>query len=288
MRLHWAVAVALAIAPTMVPARAGGQRSGPTTAIPPLEQNGTTPLLRTPGGAAGTSLVLPGLGQYVLGRPRWMAYAAVELFGWLSYLERRGDGLELQDRYRDLAWDVARAESTLPRREREFEYYELMGRYTASGRYDADPAAGLQPETEAATYNGMIWGLARALYFPGGQPDPVPDTPAYQQALRYYADRAITPPFLWSWEGHAAEQETFRDLIRRSDDALRAATLRLGLVVVNHLASGIDAYITARLRQASGTRDASATEGSGPRLRTDLDVSPVGLRWTARLEIPWD
>ncbi|NIP79932.1 MAG: hypothetical protein GWM90_12195 [Gemmatimonadetes bacterium] len=230
--------------------------------------------LSSPGGAFLSSLVLPGAGQAALGLRRWAAYGLVEVGLWAVHLEAGADVRSLTDRYRDLAWEEARAASERPRRDGDWDYYEHMTQYLSSGAYDLTPGiAGLQPETDEGTYNGTVWALARALFLPPGAGGP--GSPEYALALDYYQERAAGPAFLWSWEGNEAALDRFRALIREADDEARLESTALGLVLANHLVSAVDAFVVARMR-------------ANPGLRLDSRLTPVGpaLRWSVGLRIP--
>lgn len=205
----------------------------------------------SPAGVFLASALLPGAGQYSLGAGRWVAYLGVELWGWLTYLDARSEGAALGAEYRDLAWAVARRISVGERADREFDYYEAMSSYGESGSFDAEPArAGLQPEEDESTFNGTVWALARAIYYPAGADSVPPSAQQHEAALAYYERRAIEPAYAWSWGANQLEHEHFRTLIRRSDEAARAATTILGVILVNHVVSAVDALIAARLREA--------------------------------------
>ncbi|HUF12257.1 MAG TPA: hypothetical protein VMN78_04085 [Longimicrobiales bacterium] len=200
-------------------------------------------------GAFLASAVVPGAGQYRLGAGRWVAYIGVEAWAWINWVDTRTEANELGTEYRDLAWSVARRISVGDRADREFEYYEAMSNFLESGSFDADPGApGLQPEEDGATFNGSVWALARAIFFPAGADSLPPSDQEQAAALDYYERNAIEPGYAWSWGSNRLEQEHFRTLIRRSDEAARASTTLLGVVLVNHVVSAIDAWITARLR----------------------------------------
>src|SRR5690606_5371015 len=142
------------------------------------------------------SVILPGAGQYRLGQTRWIAYAALEAAGWLWFRDRRASGLDFEARYRDLAWDVARTGTTGVRRDGDFHDYEALARYERSGAFDADATrAGVQPETDPSTYNGALWALARAMFFPAGADSLPVDSPEYARALEYYVERAVAAEF---------------------------------------------------------------------------------------------
>ena len=195
------------------------------------------------------SAVLPGAGQYTLGSARWIAYAAVEAAALYWYGDRRAEGRDLEARYRDLAWEVARLNASGERRDGDFHYYEALADYERSGAYDADPVReGVQPETDPTTYNGWIWALARAIYFPFGVDSLPEDATAYRRAMGYYTSRAVGPEFAWSWEGRPEARTRYRQLIGQSDAAYRSASRALGLILANHVVSAVDAFVTARLR----------------------------------------
>jgi hypothetical protein len=228
------------------------------------------------------SLVLPGAGQFVRSQRRWLVYGALEGLGWYLYLDRRGEGHDLRDAYRELAWDVARDRNG-PRVVDDFEYYERMGVWTSSGAWDSDgTAAGVQPETDATTYNGAIWLRATEIFF-GSDPDVGPGDPAWESALAYYAERAYPPELLWDWSGTGDAAGRFRSLVRESDDELKEATVMLGLIVANHVLSAADAFVSARLDERTGGRVGGAVAlipglapGGRPagRLVVQLEVRP--------------
>lgn len=232
-----------------------------------------------PGIAFLASALAPGAGQYLLGAGRWVPYAVVEVWAWITYLERRGDARSLGRRYRDLAWSVARRVSVGERRDSVFDYYESMSRFSASGSFDADPrVAGVQPDPDPTTYNGDVWLLARSLFFPGGISYP-PGTTQYERALQYYRQHAIPASFAWAWGDSNLEQRVFNELIHQSDDASRTATQILGTILVNHIVSAIDALVLARLQRVSSGR-LSARLGSG--IEWDR-----GGRLTVRMRVSW-
>ena len=199
----------------------------------------------SPGRAALLSAVLPGAGQYALGRRRAWVYAALEAAGWIVWAERRSAGADLVRRYRDFAWERARIQAG-PRVDGDFDYYETLTQWTRSGAFDLDPSTtGVQPETDATTYNGMIWERAVALFLPGGASTP-PADPAYQRALDYYGSRGYGADFLWDWSGAADDQQSFAQILSRSDERYRQATNVLGAILANHLVSAVDAYLSAR------------------------------------------
>jgi len=200
----------------------------------------------SPATASLLSLALPGAGQHVLGQNRKWLYLAVEIAGWVLWAERRSSAAGYEDEYRDFAWEVGRIQSGA-RVDGDFDYYERMTKWSRSGAFDADPvSAGVQPELDAATYNGSVWSLASDIYIPPGSMLPETD-PSYQDALLYYQQRAYGMEFLWDWPTPADQHELGR-LIEESDDRYGQATTMMGVVIANHLLSAVDAYLSARGR----------------------------------------
>ncbi len=236
--------------------------------VPRQEGPGSPPSLAP----AALSLLLPGAGQHRLGQGRKWVYAAVEVLGWAVFFERRHAGGEYRTRYRDFAWNEARIQ-TGPRVDGDFDYYETLSVWDASGAYDSDPvAAGVQPEPDPSTYNGSIWARAMQIFIPGGGPVP-PTDPGYQSALAYYDDFAYPTSLLWDWSGAPAGRAELADLIEESDARFRHATTALGVVIANHLISAADAYLSAR-----GDR-------SSPRLRLVPDVVFGAPAWSAVVSV---
>lgn len=219
-----------------------------STAVPNQTMEDRAP---TPGRAFLLSAIIPGMGQRTLGQDRWVAYMGAEIWAWVQYVERRREGRHLQEAYRDLAWSVARRVSSGRRVDGDFEYYESMTEFRASGAFDLNPdEAGVQPEEDPETFNGFIWKLAREIYFLED-----PDAPGeerdlqYEKAIRYYLGRAIPPPLAWNWSDNDLQQAEFAELIRESDENLRRGTTMIGLILANHLLSAVDALVTGRLLQ---------------------------------------
>ncbi len=230
-----AAAISLPLPPSVWPARAGWE-----------------PTPRRDGGAPGpatsfvSSLAAPGLGQYRQGQRRWLAYAALEAAAVVAFLGARSDARDLRRDYRDFAWNAARhGLSAAPRTDGDFDYFERLSRWSASGRWDADPLrAGIQPETDPTTWNGSVWALALEIFNVDAQ---APEgSPRRARALAYYHERGYGPPFLWAWSS-AADRERYGNLIAASDDRFRDARLALGLLAANHIVSALDAFASARL-----------------------------------------
>jgi hypothetical protein len=223
------------------------------------------------------SAILPGAGQFYARADRWAPFLAVEAWGWVKYFQQREHGREWEERYRDIAWSVARRIGTESRRDTVFTYYEAVGQFRESGLFDADPATpSLDPEPDTTTFNGSTWQRARSLFFRGAG-SPAVGSVEYQRALNYYRNNAIPPGFIWSWRNSDLEHEEFKEAISRSDEAFRGATRMLGVILANHVVSAVDALVLARVNALSEHRI---------RLGSALDPGGSGYIWTTTVRIP--
>lgn len=230
----------------------------------------------TGGIAFVASALLPGAGQFYLKTDRWVPFIAVETWAWVKYLQNRSRGRELEEAYKDLAWNVARRLTTSARRDSAFTYYEAIGQYDRSGQFDADVlTAGLQPEPDSTTFNGTQWRRARALFLRGIPA--IPGTTEYEQALAYYRAHAVPDGYTWTWGNSLLEQQEFQETISRSDAAFRAATRMMGVILANHMASAVDALVQARVKTLREHR-----------IRIGSSLAPAGSDyfWTMTVRIP--
>ena len=210
------------------------------------------------------SAVVPGAGQAALRQDRALAYLAVETYGWLRYASDIREARRERAGYRNLAARVARANLSEARPPGDFEYYERMEHYVESGVFDASADEGVQPETDTESYNGFIWLRARTTFWEDPTAPPPPESDAYLAAMEYYAGRAITPEFRWSWRNAQLEQDVFRQTIARSNEAFRRSIQDLGVLIANHALSTVDAYVTIRIRSAGVAGDGVGLEASIP------------------------
>jgi hypothetical protein len=199
------------------------------------------------------SAVMPGTGQARLGQDRFVAYMAVEGFLWVRYLTDRRAGTDARNAYRDIAMRVSRAGFPGPKPQGNFEYYERMEHWVASGRYDSDPGAGFSPETDTTTFNGKMWSIARTTYWSDPKTPPPIGSAAYVAALNFYQQNAVTDDFSWSWRNAPLHQDVYRRSVRASNDGFRHAAEDIGAVIANHVLSTVDAYISLRLRLGDAT-----------------------------------
>lgn len=220
------------------------------------------------------SLIVPGSGQLLAGQDRGAVYLAAEVYLVSRYLQLDHEATREAQRFQNLAFDVARRAYMPTRRDTVFEYYEQMERFVESGAYDTDPGAAFEPESDASTYNGSVWLLARRTYWADPNAPPDPTSWQYRQALEFYSARAVGPNYQWSWRDHSLEHEVFRDFIRRSDNAFRRAQNQVGLLLANHVVSAVDALISARLSAAAGrAAELRTMVGIGGRSQVRLSFS---------------
>lgn len=222
-----------------------------------------------PGNAALRSAVIPGMGQLALGQRRGWAYLGLEALGWVLYVERRGAGSDLRAEYRDFAWREGRIQAGA-RIDGDFDYYETLSKWDGSGAFDLDAnLPGLQPENDPTLYNGLIW--TRGLGIFSADPSAGPGDPQYDAALVYYQEKAYGTGFLWDWTGSSGARVSYGNIIRSSDERFRQARNAMGLVIANHLASTVDAFLSARTRRlALQSRVLPGPAGRGFTVATSL------------------
>ena len=193
------------------------------------------------------SLVVPGAGQLLAGQPRGVVYLAVDVWLVARAVALRRESRSERRYFTDLAYAVARRRFGGASVDGPWAYYEEMGKYVESGVYDRNPMGEFQPETDTVTFNGHIWRLARQTYLEDPDVVPASGTPSYRAALSFYQGRAVTDAYRWSWRDARLEQDVYRASIRASDQAYQASTNILGAVLLNHLVSAVDAFVSMRL-----------------------------------------
>jgi hypothetical protein len=226
-----------------------------------------------PAGLGARSFLVPGWGQIAQGQRRGVVYGVAEGAFWALWAASRVDAGRLRNGYRDLAWETARGAAGV-RLDGAWPYYEAVSKWQRSGDYDRDPGlAGVQPEEDPSTHNGSVWSLAKGLHFGGGAP--VPGDPRYEAALDWYASRAYDSRFLWDWTGREGDHGRYVDLIHRSDRRFQQATMALGAVLANHVLSGTDAFLSARLPGTTSMRLAPDWGAGASPIRFSLTWSPL-------------
>ena len=209
------------------------------------------------------SAALPGAGQARLGQDRFVGYMAVEGFLWIRYLADRRAGIDARNAYRDLAVRVSRAGFPGPKPPGNFEYYERMEHWIASGAYNSDLTGGFAPETDTTTFNGKMWSIARTTFWADPRTPPPVGSPGYEAALRFYNQNAVRPEFQWSWRSSPLHQDVYRRSVRSSNDGFRHAAQDIGAVIANHVLSTVDAYVSLRLQVGESSENRTSRVGLG-------------------------
>lgn len=226
--------------------------SGIQSAEPPVRQAAPAQPSTSSAWAIAGSLILPGTGQAMLRQERFVPYAAAEAFFLMRYAQHNRDARRERDRYRTLAASVARAPFGSGRGHGTFEYYESMEHFVESGAFDAVSGGELDPEPDTTTFNGRMWLLARKTYWRDVAVAPPRDSREWRLAETFYLNRAVRGELRWSWRDAQLEYDEFRRTIRRSNDAYRDALADLSVIIANHVLSGVDAFVSVRLRSRTG------------------------------------
>ena len=194
------------------------------------------------------SAILPGAGQAIMHQKRSVLYLALEAAGVGFYISQNRDGSRQRDVYREISRSVARAQFSPNGPQGNWDYYERMEKFVASGVFDAIEGGDVNPETDATTYNGSVWQLARQTYW--RDPDVVPAVTSeeYQSAIKFYGARAVRSEFRWSWLGAPEPFQKYRAAIASSNSAFRNAEQTASLILANHFLSAIDAYVSIHAR----------------------------------------
>jgi hypothetical protein len=184
--------------------------------------------------AAIVSAIIPGGGQFILGKDRFIACAAVEFLTWLKYAKDVHEKSTSESSFRDIARRVARANFSTVTPDGNWTYYEAMRDYLESGNYSLSDTR-LVPETDVTTFNGYTWQVAR---------NTMPDSAAQ---IAYYQSHAAGPDFRWSWRNAQLQFDQFKHTTENRNDAARAMTRDLTIIGLNHVLSVVDAFATFRL-----------------------------------------
>ena len=250
--------------------RAQTLRAVPRLATPAAQDSTHASLVRRRWVRPVGSLLVPGTGQLAAGQSRGLVYLAAELWVASRAIANGRRGRQSASQFRSLMFDVARRQFTTQRQDGPWDYYEAAEKFVESGVYDLNTGGSFTPEADTTTFNGSLWQLARRTFFVNPDVPPPLLSPQYQAAVRFYNAHAVRDSFRWSWRGARLEQDLYRDEIRASDDAFRARTNYFGALLLNHLASAIDALISLRL-------------GGRPRAMPTLNFGPgpdgVVLTW---------
>jgi hypothetical protein len=182
------------------------------------------------------SAVIPGSGQFLLGQNRAVAFLAVEALMWWRYSADIRDRSAQEERYKDVARRVARAQFAVTPPDSDWTYYEQMRDFKESGQFSLSPAGPVVPETDASTFNGNRWLLALSTSRDSAE------------ALAEYERTAVKPEFRWSWGNAGLQFDIFKRYTDKRNDAARAAVRDLAVIALNHVVSMVDAFATMRLQ----------------------------------------
>ena len=194
------------------------------------------------------SAILPGLGQAMMHQRRSFAYFLLEAAGIGFYVRENRDGVRQRERYRDISQTVARAPFSPTGPRGNWDYYERMEKYAASGVFDAVVGGQIDPEADPETYNGSVWLLARQTYWRDPNTSPPSTAEEYQAAIKFYTDRAVTADFRWSWLGEPEAFQQYRSAIAASNSSFKSAEKTVSLILANHFLSAVDAYVSVQAR----------------------------------------
>jgi hypothetical protein len=210
------------------------------------------------------SALLPGAGQAIMRQRRSVAYIILEAAGAGLYISRHRTGRRERDRYRDISRTFARAQFSPDGPVGDWDYYERMEKFIASGAYDAVAGGGVNPEPDPETFNGSIWLLARQTYWRDPDVPPPPSSSEYAAALEFYSGRAVKDEMRWSWVGRPEEFARFRSAISEANAAFRGAGQAASILLANHFLSAVDAYVSIHLRLRKSAGGGIALEGALP------------------------
>ncbi|MEO7998385.1 MAG: hypothetical protein ABI852_13125 [Gemmatimonadaceae bacterium] len=198
------------------------------------------------------SLTVPGSGQALLKQQRSVAYLAAEVFLVLRAVRADHDKSAARAEYQRLAAEVARAGFGSDHPVGDWDYYEILEKFPASGAYNMAAAGKFTPESDTLTWNGRVWLRARQLFWDSPDNPPTESSPEYQRALDRYQKDALQGGFQFSWREQNGVRNEYILSVADANRSTQKVVSTLGFLAANHLASFVDAYITVRLRRFGG------------------------------------
>jgi hypothetical protein len=186
----------------------------------------------------------------MLGNDRFIGYIAVEALGWWKYAKDVNEQRLQEAAFKQLARRQARSRFTdgspdlLP--DGDWAYYEKMRDFKESGSFSLSATGPVVPDTDATTYNGFRWKLARSTYS------------THEAALQKYLEEAVRPEFEWSWKSAQFQYDIFKQTTNKRNDAYRAGFTDLMIIGANHILSMIDAFSTIRLQAGTNANGGAA------------------------------
>jgi hypothetical protein len=194
------------------------------------------------------SLLIPGLGQQVIGREeRARVFYGVEAAIWTSFVAFRLQGDGRRDRY----IDFAEFNAAVSAEGKDDTYWRTIAQYERS---DPGPFSA----------NELVRRQARALY-PGD----------FDRQQQYISENSYVGDDAWDWQ-NADNLARYRDLRSRSIDSYDRAEFSIAMAIAHRIVSMIDAARLAgsinRAAQANQEPGSLAPKGSfGFKLETDGD-----------------
>lgn len=189
---------------------------------------------RSPGKALALSLVVPGLGQFYNGnRIKPWIFLGVEVTAWAMYLKWHGN-------YKDLTSDFENFQRAHWSREDYATYLNAAYGYSDDDSIDATEISHHLPDTETGQYFEMT---GKYNQFAWGWDDATLNGESLDELLGLGADLRITDQ---AHTPNSPRRETYLQMRKDANDNYDRAESMIVVSIVNHLISGVEAYISAR------------------------------------------
>jgi len=208
---------------------------------------------RSPGKAFLLSAILPGAGEYYAGAKwRALAFAGVEVFSWIMYFNRKGEGKDIENKYIDYAdmhWDLLNW----------LEYSGTNDRCGPEGSHSiwisykvGDKEQEFQIDKDFP-YDSLMLTAANE----GGILTPIQTRDYYENIGKYDQFACGWDDYLVSHttiDGNLVSDTVFVSPIRKkyltqrkdSNDALKMATNFATAIMFNHIISAFHAQVAAK------------------------------------------
>jgi hypothetical protein len=162
--------------------------------------------------AISYSLLVPGLGEYFLGRTyRARAFFAVEAAIWTSFVVLRAQGHLREENYKEFVVQFASVSST----SHSDDFYKTIGLYDSSDDYEAE----FKAEGRLELYPNV----------------------GYEALEKYYLDNRIADFEDWVWSS-AARRIDYREMRSSSRLAYRRSWYMIAAAAANRIISAVSVY----------------------------------------------
>jgi hypothetical protein len=210
---------------------------------------------KSPGKALVLSLVVPGLGQFYNGNKvkPWI-FLGVEVTAWAMYLKWHGD-------YNDLTNDFETFQRAHWSREDYATYLNAAYGFSDDDSISAPEISHHLPETETGQYFEMTGKYDQ---FAWGWDDAMRDGLTLEESL----DRPDLAMTVEARVPNSTNRATYLRMRKDANDSYDRAERMIIVSIVNHLISGVEAYIGARRHNKK-----LAGEGDGDFSSLDLRAS---------------